>query len=185
MLSQAHLLEAPLERSLVGLVDVPKLASREELLTDDGHTSFDLSLVTSHGHLGWVGHETIVSLEFGVGWVEGGIVQIRPQDSVFQIVEHDQGGTPPKELQGADMTVQPGAVVLPKHKAHEAMATVAEDQDKGPGSAQLAALPDPASVRHTQNQLELAPQLEGAGARSPASPVAGCGCVRNDVRSCS
>ena len=91
--------------------------------------------MTSHSHLGRVSHEAVVPLELGVGRVEGWIVQIRPQDSVFQIVEHDQGGATPKELQGAEMTVQPGAVVLPKHKAHEAMATVAEDQDKGPGSA--------------------------------------------------
>ena len=101
--------------------------------------------------------KTVVPLELGVGRVEGWIVQIRPQHAVFQIVEHDQGGATPKELQGADMTVQPGRVVLPKHKTHEAMATVAEDQDKGPGSAQLAALRIPHQSGIPKINLSLLP----------------------------
>ena len=55
------------------------------------------------------------------------------------------------------MTVQPGRVVLPKHKTHEAMATVAEDQDKGPGSAQLAALRIPHQSGIPKINLSLLP----------------------------
>jgi hypothetical protein len=97
---------------------------RQNLLTDHRHTSLHFPFVAGHLHLGWVGHESIVSLQFGVGWVERRIVQIGLQHTVFQIVQHDEPGAALKKREGADVAIQPGGAVLAKNEAHEAVAAV-------------------------------------------------------------
>ena len=125
MLSQTDFLEAPLQSLLVGLVDIPKVAPRQDLLTHYGHTSFHFSFVSSHLHLGRVGHESIVPFQFGVGRVERRIVQIGLEHTVFKIVQDNQSRATPEKRKGTHVAVQPGEAVLPKHKAHEAVAAVA------------------------------------------------------------
>lgn len=98
--------------------------------------------------------EPVMTLQFAIGAVDGGIVEVGPDDAGLEVVQKYGLGDSPKELEGAHMAVDPGRRVLVLDEAHEAVTAVRERHHEGPEKAPFAL---EAQLGSTEVHLRLAP----------------------------
>ena len=113
-MSETDLVAAPVEGVFIGFIKVAIRSSGNQLLTNDRDLSFNSSFVTRPAHFSRVGHEAEVPFEIRIGRIQSRIVEIRLEDTAFQIIEQYGLWTTLKKIKGPQMAVDPSSAVLTK-----------------------------------------------------------------------
>ena len=132
VLVHAYAGQGPGKRLFVGVSQIKILSTGHQLLPNGGHGAFHFTLVFRRTHLRRIGNKTIMPFEFGVGAVDGWIIQIGLDHTGLEIIQQHGLWTAVKEFEGPDMTVQPSVGVLAFHEPNIAVAAVGQHHDKGP-----------------------------------------------------
>jgi hypothetical protein len=132
-----NLFSTPLQGSLIGLLNISEAPTRQQMFSDNWHSSFHFPLMLGFSHFGWICNKSVVPLQLSIGPVQCRIIDIRFHHSGLQIIQNHGSGDTPKEFEGPDVTIDPASDVLTKDKSNEPVTTVRKGHDEGPSSPRL------------------------------------------------
>jgi hypothetical protein len=114
----------PMKGPLVGLFDVPEVSTGQQMLSDDGNTSFDFPLMPRRCNPGRINDEPVMPLHLRISPVQGRIVKISLEHSRLEIIDHYRSRNPSKELKGSSMAIDPIPHILTKDKTDKPMPAI-------------------------------------------------------------